>query len=152
MFTVNRSNLTQTTIAAMALLALTLAYWTWIWFAPRLEPRLQANAVSAAGRLDSAKELFGIPAGDRSSAAPTGIAVKLLGVAAASGSHRGYAVLQLEPRQILAVRQGDDVAPGIQLAEVHVDHIILVRGGLRETLAWPQKGAAPETVAPQKTK
>ena len=58
---------------------------------------------------------------------------------AASGGRRGYAVVQLEAKQILAVHEGEDVAPGIRLAEVHADHVILERNGVRETLAWPEK-------------
>jgi general secretion pathway protein C len=31
------------------------------------------------------------------------------------------------------------VAPGLRLAEVHVDHVVLERNGVREALAWPEK-------------
>jgi len=79
-------------------------------------------------------------------------AVRLLGIVAAAGGGRGYAVLQLEPRQILAVREGEDVAPGIRLAQVASNHVILERGGSLETLAWPEKGAAAETAAPRADK
>jgi general secretion pathway protein C len=79
----------------------------------------------------------------RNTVAPTGMAIKLLGVVAASGGRRGYAVVQLEAKQILAVHEGEDVTPGLRLAEVHPDHIILERGGVRETLTWPQQKRAP---------
>lgn len=128
------------TFAAAALLGLVLAYWTWEWFAPRGAPRVEA-ATEPAGRAESAFGLFGTAQREGKSAAPTGIAIKLLGLAAASGGRRGYAVVQLEANQILAVREGDDIAPGIQLAEVHADHVILQRAGARETLAWPEKTA-----------
>jgi general secretion pathway protein C len=131
------------TLAALVLLGLVLAYWTWAWLAPRPEPRAQA-AVEPAGRAESAYALFGSAQRDRNIAAPTGIAIKLLGVAAASGGRRGYAVVQLEAKQILAVREGEDIAPGIRLAEVHTDHVILERNGTLETLAWPEKKAAAE--------
>src|SRR5487761_2548107 len=117
-----RVNVAQTvlvsslTLGAVALLGAVLAYWTWAWFAPRAE----------------------------ATAAPTGIAITLLGVVAASGGRRGYAVVQLEGKQILAVHEGEDIAPGIRLAEVDADHVILDRNGVRETLAWPQRpGSAP---------
>lgn len=148
-----RSSLAQTavvsllTFAALAVLGLVLAYWTWVWFAPRVEPRSEVVAAET-GNLASASLVFGRVERNKSTAAPTGIAIKLLGVVAASGGRRGYAVVQLEAKQILAVHEGDDVTPGLRLAEVHPDHVILERGGLRETLAWPvQKGAAP--AAPQ---
>lgn len=144
-----RSSLAQTavvsllTFAALAVLGLVLAYWTWVWFAPRAEPRSEVVAAET-GNLASASLVFGRVERNKSTAAPTGIAIKLLGVVAASGGRRGYAVVQLEAKQILAVHEGDDVTPGLRLAEVHPDHVILERGGLRETLAWPvQKGAAP---------
>ena len=64
----------------------------------------------------------------------------------ASWPHRaagaGYAVLRLDGREILAVPQGEDVEPGLRLAEVHADRVVLERNGVRETLAWPQKKTA----------
>ena len=136
------SNLAQTavvalvTAAALALLGLVGAYWTWVWLAPLPEPRAPTAAVtgSAAG---SAGALFGIVRRDPNSPVPTGIAIRLLGVVAATGGRHGYAVVQLEAKEILAVREGEDLAPGIRLAEVGTDHVILERGGARETLAWP---------------
>ena len=143
------------TLAGLALLGLVLAYWTWAWFAPRAEPRAEA-AAGEAGNLASASRVFGRLERNKSSAAPTGIAIKLLGIVAASGGRRGYAVVQLDAKQILAVHEGEDVAPGIRLAEVLRDHVILERGGVRETLAWPEKkgSASPsvraaESVAPK---
>ena len=139
-----RSGLAQTalvsllTVAALALLGAVLAYWTWAWFAPRAEPRMEAVAAQS-GSVTSAGAIFGNVPRNQAAAAPTGIAIRLLGVVAASGGRRGYAVVQLEAKQILAVHEGEDVAPGIRLAEVHADHVILERNGARETLAWPEK-------------
>jgi len=39
------------------------------------------------------------------------------------------------------------VAPGIRLAEVATHHVILERGGIRETLALPKPAAATGPVA-----
>ena len=136
------------TLAALALFGLVLAYWTWVWFAPRAEPRAEAVA-GEAGNLASASGVFGRVERNKNSAAPTGIAIKLLGVVAASGGRRGYAVVQLDAKQILAVHEGEDVNPGVRLAEVLPDHVILERGGMRETLAWPEKkgSASPSAQA-----
>src|ERR1035437_8522169 len=152
-----RSSLAQTvllslvTLVAVALLGAVLAYWTWAWFAPRAEQRVEATAAQS-GSVASAGAIFGNVPRNQETAAPTGIAIRLLGVAAASGGRRGYAVVQLEAKQILAVHEGEDVAPGIRLAEVHADHVILERNGVRETLAWPEKKAfaspAPQAAAP----
>jgi general secretion pathway protein C len=129
------------TLAALALFGLVLAYWTWVWFAPRAEPRAEA-AAGEAGNLAIASRVFGRVERSRDGASPTGIAIKLLGIVAASSGRRGYAVVQLDAKQILAVHEGDDLTPGVRLAEVLRDHVILERGGVRETLAWPEKKAS----------
>jgi general secretion pathway protein C len=153
-----RSSFAQTagvalvTFAALALLGLVLAYWTWAWLAPRPEPRAQA-AVQTGGRVEAAYGLFGSVQRDRNGAAPTGIAVKLLGVVAASGSRSGsqssYAVFRLDAKQTVAVREGGEIEPGVRLAEVHADHVVLERSGVRETLAWPQQSKSAVAAAPR---
>ena len=148
-----RSSLAQTalvsslTLVALALLGAVLAYWTWAWFAPRAEPRIEASAVQS-GSVASAAAIFGNVPHNQEAATPTGIAIKLLGVVAASAGRRGYAIVQLEAKQILAVEEGEEISPGIRLAEVHPGNVILERNGLRETLALPEKKAAT-TAAPQ---
>jgi general secretion pathway protein C len=145
----DRSNLPQTavvvlgTVAALALLGYVTAFWGWAWLAPRPEARTQV--ATEAGSDASAGGLFGIAQLDRNNAAPTGSAIRLLGIVAATEGHRGYALLQLESKEILAVPEGEEVAAGIRLEKVEFDHIILERGALRETLAWPEKNAVPES-------
>jgi general secretion pathway protein C len=136
------------TLAALALFGLVLAYWTWVWFAPRAEPRAEA-AAGEAGNLAIASRVFGRVERNKNGASPTGIAIKLFGIVAASSGRRGYAVVQLDAKQILAVHEGEDVTPGVRLAEVLRDHVILERGGVRETLAWPEKkgSASPSAQA-----
>ncbi len=142
-----RSGLAQTavvsllTFAALALLGLVLAYWAWVWLAPRPEPRAQA-AVQTTEGVGAALGLFGSAPAGRNVAAPTGIAIRLLGVVAATQGRGGYVAVQLEAKEILAVREGEDVAPGIRLAEVGTHHVILERGGIREMLALPEKNTA----------
>lgn len=148
-----QSNLASTavvslvTLASLALLGLVLAYWTWVWLAPSPEPRAQprSDPVSSAA---SANSLFGIVPRGQNTASPTGIAIKLFGVVAATGGRRGYAVVHLEPRLNIAVHEGEDIAPGIRLAEVHADHVILERNGVRETLTWPEKKTAAMAPVP----
>lgn len=153
MISLERSSFAQTafvsliTLGALALLGWVLAYWTWAWLAPRPELRTQP-VVAPGGGAVSAQGLFGSLQREQGIAAPTGIAIKLLGVAAASGGRRGYAVVLLEARQILAVHEGEDIAPGIRLAEVHADHVILERKGTRETLTWPEKKTSVKSSLP----
>mgnify|MGYP001544585832 CR=1 FL=1 len=141
----DRSSLAQSaavssvTLAALALLGLVLAYWTWAWLAPRPEPRAPALEGQAL-HLEPAYRLFGGAPQGASDAAPTALAIDLLGVAAASGGKPGYAVLRLDAKRIVAVREGDEIEPGVKLAEVHAERVVLERGGVRETVAFPQKG------------
>ena len=123
---------------ALALLGVVLAYWGWALFAPPAAPRAPA-AVEIAGRTSSAGGLFGsVKQGSGAAAASSG-AIRLVGVVAASGLRRGHAVLRLDAKKTVAVLQGEDVEPGLRLAEVHADHVVLERDGARETLAWPEK-------------
>jgi general secretion pathway protein C len=121
------------TLAALVLLAVVLAYWTWAWLAPPPAPRAPA-AVQGAYRASAAGSLFGAATQRAGSGA-----IRLMGVVAAAGEQRGQAVLQLDGKQSVAVLQGEEVAPGLRLAEVHVDHVVLERNGVREALAWPGK-------------
>jgi len=125
------------TLAALALLGVVLAYWSWAWLAPPAAPRAPA-AVETAGRTSSAGGLFGTAKEGQGSAAASS-AVRLMGIVAASDGRRGHAVLRLDAKKTVAVLQGEDVEPGLRLAEVHADHIVLERNGARETLAWPEK-------------
>jgi len=149
-----RSSAAQTTLVSLvtvgsiAILGWVLSYWTWVWFAPAPEMRQQPALESANLNL-SAGTLFGNAQSGRSPAVPTGVAISLLGVIAAAGQERGYAVLKIDARQLVAVREGNIIVPGVRLAEVHADHIILERGEVRETLAWARKSAAAENAVLQ---
>ena len=126
------------TLAALALLGAVLAYWTWAWLAPPPAPRAPA-ALDTASRALYSGGLFGRPKDSSGAATVASGALRLLGIVAASEGRRGHAVLRLEAKKTVAVPEGEDVEPGLRLAEVHVDHIILERNGARETLTWPEK-------------
>ena len=152
-----RSSLAQTVLVssvsllAVILLGVVLAYWTWAWFAPRPEPLLEP-AAAQSGNLSSTATIFGSAPRKQQAAAPTPIAIRLLGVVAASGGRRGYAVMQLESKEILAVHERGEITPGLVLAEVHPEHVILERGGVREKLEWPQRTAAPPVPTSRRTR
>ena len=126
------------TFAALALLGVVLAYWSWAWFGPRPAPRAPA-ALEASGRASSAAGLFrAAKVGPGAGSAASG-SIRLMGVAAATGERRGNAVLRLDGKKSVAVLQGEDIEPGLRLVEVHADHIVVERNGARESLAWPDK-------------
>ena len=137
---------TVVTIASLALLGLVGGYWTWQWLAPRTEPHGQAQT-EPGGQIASALELFGSIQKDSSAPAPTGMAIRLLGVIAAVAGRDGFAIMILDGKQIVATREGQDIAPGIGLAEVAPDHVVLERNGVRESLAWPEKTPIADSAA-----
>jgi general secretion pathway protein C len=126
------------TLAALAFLGVVLAYWGWAWLAPPAIARAPAAASVEMGSAKSTGNLFGTAKRGGVSAASG--AVRLMGVVAASAGQLGHAVLRLDAKRTVAVRQGEDIEPGLRLAEVHVDRIVLERNGARETLALPEKG------------
>jgi general secretion pathway protein C len=126
------------TLAALAFLGVVLAYWGWAWLAPAAVARAPAAATVEVGSATSSGNLFG--SAKRSGAGAASGALRLMGVVAASTGQLGHAVLRLDAKRIVAVRQGEEVEPGLRLAEVHVDRIVLERNGARETLALPEKG------------
>lgn len=150
----DRSNVAQTalvwvlTVAALALLALVMARWTWAFLAPSPEAAAPSSSV-ADGRGEAARTLFGTAPVLSQAAAPTDGAIKLLGVVAAADGHAGYALLQLEGKPTVAVREGEAVADGVLLREVGSDHVVLERGGLAETIALPVNRAPMQTLPPQ---
>lgn len=137
------------TTAALALLCVVTASWFWLWLAPPSEAPA-AVASPTALSLEAAYGVFGGGRGDslgnvqagtivnNNVPAATGLAIRLLGIVAAEGDGEDYAVVELEPGTIIAIREGEEFAPGIHLTEVGTDHLVLERGGVRETLTWPQ--------------
>jgi general secretion pathway protein C len=121
--------------AALALLGVVLAYWSWVWLAPVAAARAPAAPQAASGA-STAAGLFGSA---KQGAAASAGSIRLIGVVAASGERRGHAVLRLDGKTTVAVLQGEDIEPGLRLAEVHVDHVVMERSGAREVLAWPEK-------------
>jgi len=122
-------------VAAVACLALLLVYWTWILIAPDTE-KATTSAAENSVTVDAAYTLFG-NAQTAVNPAMTGIAIRLIGIVASAVGHDGYAVVQIDAKKILALRAGDELAPGIRLLEVGTDRLVLERGGIRETLLWP---------------
>ena len=135
-------------LVALGLLGLVLAYWTWTWFGPRPEPRLETDA--PARNLASAYALFGAAQHNPVTPATIGLAVDLVGVIAAEGNGQGYALVRLDKKKTLVVRSGEDLSPGIRLAEVFPGHVVLQRNGTSETVLLPQQHppALPDSPGP----
>ncbi len=125
-------------LAALTLLGFVLAYWTWQWLAPGPQPRA-AQGKGIAAKASDADTLFGSAPANAGATVQSSSSIKLLGVAAASGDRYGHAVLQADGKKVLAVREGEEVLPGVTLAEVWPDHVVLDRRGIREKLVLPRK-------------
>jgi general secretion pathway protein C len=123
------------TFAAIAALGVVLAYWTWNWIAPRSAP--SAPELAQTATLDPAYRLFG---GTRVASAPAQAGFALVGVAASAGSQPGYAIVH-DGTRTLVVREGDEAAPGVRVAEVHATRVVLERDGRREMLELPKRRA-----------
>lgn len=111
-------------------LAWQLAYWTWVFVAPRT-----STSVAAPGRevdLAAVAALFGATAPGPASATPASLRLK--GVVAPTPGVAASAIFGTGSGRDLAVFVGGEVQSGVKLAEVHPDHVILSRGGVKERI------------------
>jgi len=115
-----------TMLAAIALLAAVVAWWSWRWFGPAPVDFVPAGPQDPALAL-RASGLFAAPAGTLATPeAPPGAVsgdIRLLGVLAEEGGN-GYALLRLAsgPKFVAA---GRDIANGVTLVSVQRDGITL---------------------------
>ena len=140
------------TVAGTALLAAQLAQVAWK-FVPDKTP--SATAVTTRPLLGvempNAGRVFGVaPAAQDGTAPPSNIALTLVGTLAVSNPTAGLAILGPTPNDARLYATGSDVVPGVRLVEVHADHVLIERGGVRETLNLPRagNGAMQPTGAP----
>ena len=124
-------------LAALALLALTLAHWGWTWFGPAALPTPPpAPDADPVQRIASAR-LFGTAApasvAATSSVGSAGGDLRLLGVFAERDG-RGYALFRAGARGPLLVAAGQDVGGGVHLESVRPDGVTLIDGGGRREI------------------
>ena len=117
-------------VALVLLLAWQLAYWTWQLAAP--PSRVAASDAPADVDLAAIGRLFGAapPAGSGATATRGGLRLK--GVIAPTPGVAASAIFSTGTGRDIAVFVGREVQPGVKLAEVHPDHVILSRGGVGE--------------------
>ncbi|WP_033075603.1 type II secretion system protein N [Sphingopyxis sp. MWB1] len=77
------------------------------------------------------------------SANVTALGLTLFGVNMNEATGGGSAIIAGEDEVQNSYAVGDEVAPGVRLVGVAFDHVLLDRGGVRETLFLDQSGEAP---------
>lgn len=138
------------TFALVVVLAMQLAYWTWVFFTPKVPVPPQkpavANTANALATVLNA-QIFGVaPVADAPAAVTTATNMRLSGVFAAIGTLPAFAIISFDGQASQPVKSGDVIAPGVVLEGVFPDHVLIRRNGARERLELDARGTA--AVAP----
>jgi len=133
-------------LAVMLVLGWQVAWWTWHFIAPSLKTTSLADTGNRAAPLALGRQLFGDagPAVTISASSPQN-GIRLKGVFAVDGKTLSGAVLNTGARDQY-VRQGQELSPGVTLAEVRADYVVLNRAGVRERIdmdRFENRGAKP---------
>ncbi|MDR2196238.1 MAG: hypothetical protein LBE50_06635 [Gallionellaceae bacterium] len=122
-------------IGALALGAV-LAYWSWALFAP------QSAAVAVTAPREPAAEAGRLFGGTGEGQAGGGLVnASLVGVFAPSQDSPGFAVLLLDGKNQFGLALGESTPSGAMLVEIHPDHVVLERAGMRQQVML--EGAKP---------
>ncbi len=121
---------TLAVVALTLLLAYQLAHWTWVFVAPA--PVASVPDGDPPVNLPAIARLFGaeIPASQASSSS----GLHLKGVIAPRAGEAASAVFSTGSGKDIAVYVGREVQPGVKLAEVKPDYVIVSRSGKRERI------------------
>lgn len=125
-------------LGALVLGAL-LAKWAWVLLAPRAAAIAVApehGAVAEAGRLFGVAVVVAPAAAAEAATWPN---VRLVGVFAGSDGRSGFAVFKLDEKRQAGVAVGENVLPGVRLAEVHPGYVLLERGGAQRRVNLEEK-------------
>ena len=121
-------------VAAMVLLlAFQLAHWTWVFVAPAEVAAVPEGA--PAINLGAVAKLFGADAPRNSSGAVASLSgLRLKGVIAPDAGPAASAIFSTGAGKDIAVFVDGEVQPGVRLAEVKPDHVIVSRADVRERI------------------
>ena len=118
----------------MVALGCQLAWWTWHFITPSLKGVALAPSANMVPDLAIGRQLFG-DVGPSTSIVNTGpqTGIRLKGVFAVDGKALSVAIMNMGGRD-QAVNQGQELATGVTLAEVHADFVIVSRASIRERI------------------
>lgn len=123
------------------------AGWYWRLAAPRSEQAVPSVAtdVQSVTRAITSRSLFGQVASIDTTAPVSTSRYRLIGVAANSGTAKGFAILQVDDKVSLAAIEGEEFEPGVKLLRVLPRSVEIERNGLRETLSLADHAASGAT-------
>jgi general secretion pathway protein C len=125
------------------LVAAQLAFLTWKFLPNKAAPVAAAPvSVDTTVNTNNASRVFGeAPVVTQEGPAPqTNIALSLVGTLAVSDATAGLAIVGPTPTDAHVFATGSDIVPGVRLVEVYADHVLIDRGGVRESLNLPHAG------------
>ena len=127
-----RAGFPGTVVLVVLVLALAwqLAYWTWVFVAPA--PRAAPAERRGDVDFDAIARMFG--ASPPGAATASGSGLRLKGVIAPTPGVAASAIFAGPSGKDLAVYVEGEVQPGVKLVEVHPDHAVVSRGGVRERI------------------
>ena len=112
-------------VIGAVVLAVILARWSWIWFAPH---PISVLPVAESASPEDAGRLFGVNAAATDQTMPLAN-INLIGVFA---GHKGFAIFELDGKRQVGVAAGGDISSGLKLLETASDHVIVGRSGTRQ--------------------
>jgi general secretion pathway protein C len=137
-------------LVLVAALGVALAHVTWLALAPRTSGAPSAVAQSAQPQpgAGAARSVFGAPAAESTAKrAPIASGLVLLGVFSSPEPGAGRAILGMQGSRPVTVTAGESIADGVELREVHADHVIVLRQGMPERIEL-QRGGSRASSAP----
>jgi general secretion pathway protein C len=127
---------------AVLVIAWLLARWTWALFAPGAASVLPAVTRTSVVQ---AEHVFGIAAVTTAVTVQAALPnVKLVGVFAGTP---GFAIVEIDGKRQLGLKPGDEIAAGAKLVEVGIDHVLIERGGVRQSISLEGRSTARATAA-----
>lgn len=134
------------TFTLVVVLAMQLAYWTWVFMTPAAPVPPQARAATDTSNALAAvvdAHIFGsASSNDAPATVATATNMRLSGVFAAIGTLPAFAIISVDGQPPQPVRNGDNIGAGVRLEAVFPDHVLLRRNGVRERLELDTRGTA----------
>ncbi len=134
-------------LALVAALGVGLAHVTWLALAPRTAGAPTAVAQGEPPRAGplAARQLFGAAGSaltGKRVASATGLV--LIGVFSRPEPGMGRAIIGAQGSRPTLVAAGEPIVDGVELREVHADHVIVLRAGMPERIEL-ERGAGSRT-------